>query len=153
MECGSSLGKTEMSLYSAPNNPKIPRSGGTDPLRFLSRSWKFAEVAGLCAVALLLAADSGFAVRCGVEQHQMKRLAGYALQRQQACLELGLRWEADDQERQYRPGSNAGTSATVGPIAGFVMDVTENEFGHAQGQCHAINASYSELFAEYGPGR
>jgi hypothetical protein len=29
------------------------------------------------------------------------------------------------------------------------MDVTENEFGHAEGQCHAANASYKELVAEY----
>jgi len=118
-------------------------------LRFLSRSWKFAEVAALCAAAILLAGDSGFALRCGVEEHQMKRLTSYAEQRRQACLELGLRWEADDQERQYKPGSSAGTNATVGPISGFIMDVTENEFGHAQGQCHAANASYRELVAEY----
>lgn len=79
----------------------------------------------------------------------MKRLEGYAQQRRQACLDLGLRWEADDQERQYKPGSSAGTNATVGPISGFIMDVTENEFGHAQGQCHAAKASYKELVAEY----
>lgn len=80
----------------------------------------------------------------------MKRLVSYAEQRRHACLQLGLRWEADDQERQYKPGSSAGTNATVGPISGFIMDVTENEFGHAQGQCHAFNASYKELVAEYG---
>jgi hypothetical protein len=34
---------------------------------------------------------------------------------------------------------------TVGPISGFVMDVTEDEFGHAKGQCHALNAPYTEL--------
>lgn len=122
-------------------------------MRFLSRSWKFAEVAGLCLAAVLLAGNSGFAFRCGVEQHQMKRLAHYAGKRRQACLELGLRWQADDQEKQYKPGTSAGTNATVGPISGFVMDVTENEFGHAQGQCHAANASYSELVAEYGFSR
>ena len=103
----------------------------------------------LGGLAILLAANSGFAVRCGVEQHQMKHLASVALQRRQACLELGLRWEADDQERQYRSGTSAGTNATVGPISGFVMDVTENEFGHAEGRCHAMNASYKELLAEY----
>ena len=31
------------------------------------------------------------------------------------------------------------------------MDVTENEFGHAQGQCHAVNASYKELVADILP--
>ena len=79
----------------------------------------------------------------------MNRLVSYAVQRQQACLELGLRWEADDQEQQYGSGTSAGTHATVGPISGFVMDITENENGHAEGQCHAVNASYKELFAEY----
>jgi hypothetical protein len=106
-------------------------------------------VVTLCSAAVLLTGGSGFAFRCDVEQHQMKRLASYAQQRQQACQELGLLWEADDQERQYKPGSNAGTSQTVGPISGFIMDVTENEFGHAQGQCHAANASYRELVAGY----
>jgi len=79
----------------------------------------------------------------------MKQLVSLAQQRRQACLELGLRWEADDQERQYRPDTSAGTNTTVGPISGFVMDVTENESGHAEGQCHAINASYKELLASY----
>lgn len=118
-------------------------------LRFLKKSWKFAEVASLCAVGLLLAGNSEFAFRCRVEQHQMNRLVRYAEQRQQACIELGLRWEADDQERQYKPGTSAGTNVTVGPISGFVMDVTENENGHAEGQCHAVNASYKQLLAEY----
>ena len=118
-------------------------------LRFPEKSWKFAEVASLCAVAVVLTGNSGFAFRCNVEQHQMNRLVTYAVKRQQACLELGLRWEADDQEQQYGPGTSAGTSATVGPISGFVMDITENENGHAEGQCHAVNASYKELFAEY----
>ena len=118
-------------------------------LRLLKRSWKFADVAALCAMAALLVVNSGFAVRCRVEQRQMNRLIQRAQQRQQACLALGLQWEANDQERQYRPGTSAGTNATVGPISGFVMDVTENEFGHAEGRCHAINASYKELIAEY----
>jgi hypothetical protein len=107
------------------------------------------EVAVLCSAAVLLAGDSGFAFRSGVEMHQMNRLAHYAQQRRQACLELGLRWEAEDQERQYKQGTSAGTNSTVGPISGFIMDVTENEFGHAEGQCHAANASYRELVAEY----
>ena len=97
----------------------------------------------------MLTGNSGFAFRCSVEQHQMNRLVTYAVKRQQACFELGLRWEADDQEQQYKPGTSAGTNATVGPISGFVMDITENENGHAEGQCHAVNASYKELFAEY----
>ena len=117
-----------------------------NPLR---RSIKFAEVAVLCAAAALLAGNSGFAFRCGVEQHQMNRLVNYAQQKQQACINLGLRWEADDQEQQYKPGTSAGTNATVGPISGFVMDVTENEFGHAEGQCHPVKASYKELVAQY----
>jgi hypothetical protein len=118
-------------------------------LRFLKSSWKFADVAALCALAVLLVLDSGFAVSCGVKQHQMNDLMRYAQQRRQACLALGLLWQANDQERQYKPGTSAGTNATVGPISGFVMDVTENEFGHAEGQCHAVNASYKELVAEY----
>lgn len=79
----------------------------------------------------------------------MDKLARFATQRRDACRQLGLVWEADDQERQYKPGTSAGTNTTVGPISGFVMDVTENEFGHAQGQCHAANASYKELVAGY----
>jgi len=142
-----------LAILRAHNNPKSHGSGGKESLRFLTKSWKFAEVAGLCMAAVLLACNSGFAFRCGVEQHQMKRLARYAQQRQQACIDLGLQWQADDQERQYKPGSSAGTNATVGPISGFVMDVTENEFGHAQGRCHAANASYSELVREYGSNR
>ena len=118
-------------------------------MHFPKKSWKFAEVAALCSVAVVLTGNSGFAFRCSVERHQMNRLVSYAVTRQQACLELGLRWEADDQEQQYKPGTSAGTNATVGPISGFVMDITENENGHAEGQCHAVNASYKELFAEY----
>lgn len=109
----------------------------------------FAEVAILCLCATGLVANSEFALRCGVDQHRMQQLSTYAQQRRQACLELGLRWEADDQERQYRPGSSAGTNATVGPISGFVMDVSENEYGHAEGRCHSLNASYAELLPEY----
>lgn len=112
-------------------------------------SWKFAEVALLGTFAVTLSVSSGFAFRCRVDEHQMNRLANYAEQRRQACFELGLVWEADDQEQQYRPGSSAGTNSTVGSISGFVMDVTENEFGHAEGRCHAMNASYKELLAEY----
>jgi hypothetical protein len=123
--------------------------GGTCLLRFLTRSRKFIEVAVLCGAATLLVGNTGFALRCVVDQHQMDKLANFAMQRQTACLQLGLRWEADDQERQYKPGTSAGTNVTVGPISGFVMDVTENEFGHAQGQCHAVTASYKELVAQH----
>jgi hypothetical protein len=66
-----------------------------------------------------------------------------------ACLELGWRWEADDQENQYKPGNSAGTRTTVGPISGFVMDVTEDEYGHAQGQCHALNSPYNDRLSQY----
>jgi len=132
-----------------PQDPFISSCGGNRLLRLLKSSWKLAEVAALCVLAAVLVANSGFAVRCGVEQHQMNRLQNYALERRQACLNLGLRWEADDQERQYKPGTSAGTTATVGPISGFVMDVTENEFGHAEGQCHAVKSTYKELVAEY----
>ena len=118
-------------------------------MRFLTRSWKFVEVAALSAAAALLVGNTGFALRCKVDQHQMDKLVNFAVQRQNACQRLGLLWEADDQERQYKPGTSAGTSETIGPIAGFVMDVTENEFGHAQGQCHAVKASYKELVAQY----
>lgn len=117
-------------------------------MRLFKKSFKLAEVALLFAVAILQVELSGFALRCGTERHRMDKIVDYAQKRQVACLELGLRWEADDQERQYRPGTSAGTNATVGPISGFVMDVTENEYGHAQGRCHAINADYKELFAQ-----
>lgn len=119
-------------------------------MRFLKKGWKLAEVAILSLFAVSLSVGSGFVFRSKVDEHQMKRLARYALQRKQACFELGLQWEADDQERQYGPVNSAGTNATVGPISGFVMDVTENEYGHAEGRCHAVNASYKELLAEYG---
>jgi hypothetical protein len=119
-------------------------------LHLLRKGWKLAEVAILCLLAVALSISSGFAFRCGVDEHQMKKLTTGAQHRRQACFELGLQWEADDQERQYRPGTSAGTNATVGPISGFVMDVTENEYGHAEGRCHAVNASYKELLAEYG---
>ena len=105
----------------------------------------FAQAVALCAIAALLAVQTGFALECHVQQKTMQKLVNHALHRQAACLELGLRWEADDQENQYGPGSSAGTQTTVGPISGFVMDVTEDESGHAQGQCHSVNASYSDL--------
>ena len=103
----------------------------------------------LCAAGASLVDSTEFALHCAVDQHQMDKLASFAMQRRNACQRLGLRWQADDQERQYQPGTSAGTNVTVGPISGFVMDVTENEFGHAQGQCHAVNASYKELLAQY----
>ena len=119
-------------------------------MRFIKKGWKLAEVTILSSLAVTLSVSSGFAFRSSVDEHQMNRMTRYAQQRRQACLELGLQWEADDQERQYKPGSSAGTNSTVGPISGFVMDVTENEYGHAEGHCHAANASYKELLAEYG---
>jgi len=118
-------------------------------LQFLKNGRHLAEVALLSAFAVALSLGSEFALHSSLDEHQMKRLASYAQQRRQACLDLGLQWEAEDQERQYRPGTSAGTNTTVGPISGFVMDVTENEFGHAEGRCHAVKASYKELLAEY----
>ena len=96
----------------------------------------------------VLAGASEFALRCHIEQDRMNKMAAFLLQQRQACLELRWRWEDDDQQHQYL-GSSAGTQVTVGPIAGFVMDVTENEYGHAVGQCHVENALYIDLFSRY----
>ena len=79
----------------------------------------------------------------------MKALVNEGLHRQSACLALGWRWEADDQENSYLSGNSAGTHTTVGPISGFVMDVTEDEEGHAEGNCHEVNASYTDLLPRY----
>ena len=103
----------------------------------------------LCVIAGILAAETGFALFCHVEQRAMQSLMTRTRHRQSACLELGWRWEADDQESQYKPGNSAGTQTTVGPISGFVMDVTEDEYGHAEGQCHEVNASYVNLLPRY----
>jgi hypothetical protein len=103
----------------------------------------------LCAIAGLLAAETGFALQCHLQQHRMTSMVTISAHRQQACLQLGWRWEADDQEAQYKPGTSAGTHTTVGPISGFVMDVTEDENGHAEGQCHAVSAPYSDLVPRY----
>lgn len=112
----------------------------------LSSASKLVRASALCVFAAWLTAASEFSLRCHVQQHNMSTLLRTAEHRQSACLELGWRWQADDQEQQYRPGTSAGSNATVGPIAGFVMDVTENEYGHAEGQCHALHASYTDLF-------
>ncbi|PWT74624.1 MAG: hypothetical protein C5B46_03755 [Proteobacteria bacterium] len=117
-------------------------------MRWLELSSKSAEVIVLSTIALLLAAESGFALQCHVQRRQMDTFVSFAQHRQQACLELGWRWEADDQENQYRPGTSAGTHTTVGPISGFVMDVTEDEDGHAEGQCHAVDAKYEDLISK-----
>ncbi len=116
-------------------------------MRWLELTSKSTEVVVLSTIALLLVVESGFALQCHVQQHQMDRFVRFAQQRQQACLELGWRLEADDQENQYGPGDSAGTQTTVGPISGFVMDVTEDEEGHAEGQCHAIPMSYQEMIS------
>lgn len=117
------------------------------PLRRFPNAFKLAQAVGVCVLAGLLAVESEFALRSHLEQYQMSRLISFSQHRHQACLELGWRWEADDQENQYKPGnSSAGTHVTVGPISGFVMDVTEDESGHAEGQCHAFNAPYTDLF-------
>jgi hypothetical protein len=109
----------------------------------------YTQAAALCAIAGVLAAETGFTLQCHLQQHAMRSLTTQALLRQAACLELGWRWEADDQENQYRAGNSAGTRTTVGPISGFVMDVTEDEYGHAEGRCHAVNASYVDLVPHY----
>jgi hypothetical protein len=109
----------------------------------------FAQATALCAIAGVLVAQTGFALHFHVQQHAMKSLVKHLQHRQAACLELGWRWEADDQENQYKPGSSAGTHTTVGPISGFVMDVTEDQSGHAEGQCHGVNASYVDLMPRY----
>jgi hypothetical protein len=114
-------------------------------LRRLTKTSKLAQASGICVLAGLLAAETDFALQCHLEQYQMASLVAFSAHRREACLELGWRWEADDQENQYKPGNSAGTHVTVGPISGFVMDVTEDEFGHAQGQCHALNAPYTGL--------
>ena len=105
----------------------------------------FVQGIAVCAVAVLLNVQTAFSLQCHLQQKAMKKLVGQSLHRQAACLELGWRWEADDQENQYGTEGSAGTHTTVGPISGFVMDVTEDEYGHAEGQCHAVNATYSDL--------
>lgn len=115
---------------------------------FLRWLKKYSEVVVLFVTTGVLAGASEFALRCHIEQDRMRKMAAFQLQQRQACLELRWRWEADDQLHQYR-GSSAGTQVTVGPIAGFVMDVTENEYGHAVGQCHVENAPYIDLISKY----
>jgi hypothetical protein len=115
----------------------------------LNQALRFSQAVGVCVLSAFLVAESGFALRCHLQQHAMKSLVTKSMHRQAACLELGWRWEADDQENQYKPGTSAGSRITVGPISGFVMDVFEDENGHAEGQCHAINASYSDLMPRY----
>ena len=114
-------------------------------MRWLELSSKSTEVIVLFTIAVLLAAETGFAMQCHEQQRKMDRFVSFAQHRQRACLALGWRWEADDQQNQYRPGTSAGTQTTVGPIAGFVMDVTEDPDGHAEGQCHAIHSAYEDL--------
>jgi len=104
-----------------------------------------AQSVALCAIAGLLVMQTGFGLQWHVQQRTMKSLLNQAQHRQAACLELGWRWEANDQEDQYQAGNSAGSHTTVGPISGFVMDVTEDEEGHAEGQCHAVNATYTDL--------
>lgn len=116
---------------------------------WLNIASKSAEVVSVSLAALLLVGGSDFALQCHVEQRQMSALVYLSQHRQRACAELGWRWEADDQQQQYGPVNSAGTHTTVGPIAGFVMDVTENEYGHAEGQCHALNSPYRDLLTRY----
>jgi hypothetical protein len=115
----------------------------------LRKAALIAQPLALCCIAALLTIQTEFTVQCHVQKHAMQSLLNQSRHRQTACLELGWRWEADDQENQYKAGDSSGTHTTVGPIAGFVMDVTEDENGHAEGQCHAINATYSDLVPHY----
>ena len=108
-----------------------------------------AQSIAVCAIAGLLVMQTGFGLQWHVQQRTMKSLVKQAQHRQAACLELGWRWEANDQEDQYQAGNSAGSHTTVGPISGFVMDVTEDEEGHAEGQCHAVNATYTDLLPRY----
>jgi hypothetical protein len=121
-------------------------------VRWLELSSKSAEVIVLSTLAFLLAAESGFALQCHMRRRQMATFVSFAQHRQRACLELGWRWEADDQESQYGPSTSAGTQTTVAPISGFVMDVTEDEEGHTEGQCHAVHAAYEDLISRNGCG-
>ncbi len=107
------------------------------------------QALAVCALAALLALETGFALQCHVEQRAMKSLVNQSRHRQAACLELGWRWEAEDQEAQYGPTDSAGPHTTVFPNAGGVMDGTEEESGHAEGQCHAVSASYPDLLPRY----
>jgi hypothetical protein len=114
----------------------------------LHRLKEYSESLTLLIIAGLLAATSEFTLRCHLEQDRMGKTIAFLQHREWACLELRWRWEADDQEHQYI-GTSAGTAVTVGPIAGFVMDVTENEYGHAVGQCHLENEPYINLMSQY----
>jgi hypothetical protein len=113
----------------------------------LRRLKHYSEPIALLVMAGVLAATSEFALRCHVEQNRMAQTIALLEHRERACLELRWRWEADDQEHQYI-GSSAGSAVTVGPIAGYVMDVSENEYGHAVGQCHLENAPYIDLVSQ-----
>lgn len=101
------------------------------------------------ALASLAVVQTGFALECRLHRSSMAALLLLNHQRRDACLALKWRWEADDQEHQYKAGSSAGSQSTVGPIEGFVMDVTENESGHAQGDCHPAHTSYRDLAAGF----
>ena len=115
---------------------------------FLRRMKNYPEAMALLFMAALLMRGSDFALRCLAERHAMAHEVAVVRLQQQACLELRWRWEAEDQEHQYF-GTSAGTRATVGPIGGYVMDVTENEFGHAVGQCHKESMTYEDLISQY----
>jgi hypothetical protein len=114
----------------------------------LRRLRNYSEPIALFVVAGALAVTSVFALRCRIEQDRMMKTIHLVEHRQRACLQLRWRWEAEDQDHQYIE-SSAGSTITVGPIAGYVMDVTENEYGHAVGQCHLENEPYIDLVSRY----
>lgn len=118
----------------------------------LSFSRRVAALAILCALAAILVAETGFALQCRLQRHRMANLLLLDQHRRDACLDLKWRWEAGDQELQYKAASSAGSHTTVGPIAGYVMDVTESESGHAEGYCHSARASYQDLVQDLVAG-
>lgn len=105
------------------------------------------RLAAVVCLAALLALETGFGLQCRIARHRMQELLLAGRQRHDACLALKWRWEADDQQNQYTGASSAGSATTVGPIDGYVMDVSEDEAGHAVGECHALHASYGDLLA------
>lgn len=102
----------------------------------------------LFGLAAIFAGATEFSLRSLVLTRQMNQRLVLLDQRRSACLALKWRWEADDQNHQYF-GSSAGSRITVGPIQGYVMDVSENEFGHAVGMCHTETVSWSDLLSQY----
>ena len=122
---------------------------GSLHVSLLNRAFLISLPLAIVSVAAVLVLDTGFALRCGIQRHRMRTVLLLETQRRDACRALKWRWEADDQQHQYRAGSSAGMRTTVGPIAGYVMDVAENDAGHAVGYCHSTHATYQDLAAGF----